>query len=311
MRTLRFLRIASPALAAVAAMLAGTAAAGSRHGIAMYGEPALPPDFVALPHANPDAPKGGRIVFGESGGFDSLNPFILKGRAPFGLSPLTVESLLGRSYDEPFSLYGLLAESIETDDARSFVEFTLRPEARFADGTPVTVEDVMWSFEILGTKGHPRYHAAWTKIGRMEQTGPRSVRFTFNTEDRELPLILGLRPILSKAQWVKAATRVEWVDNLTKRPTSNTVTLNGSHQDNLASPDGQDALCMDQAWVAQVVKSTLAKDLGSSLEPHSLTKLDTITGQELGEDTSKSTKHSPSAVDHLEFTVLGKGFWIC
>ncbi|MCL4187254.1 MAG: extracellular solute-binding protein [Rhodobacteraceae bacterium] len=167
----------------------------------MYGEPALPPDFVALPHANPDAPKGGRIVFGESGGFDSLNPFILKGRAPFGLSPLTVESLLGRSYDEPFSLYGLLAESIETDDARSFVEFTLRPEARFADGTPVTVEDVMWSFEILGTKGHPRYHAAWTKIGRMEQTGPRSVRFTFNTEDRELPLILGLRPILSKAQW--------------------------------------------------------------------------------------------------------------
>ncbi|KAG5622182.1 hypothetical protein H5410_007400 [Solanum commersonii] len=102
--------------------------------------------------------------------------------------------------------------------------------------------------------------------------------------------------------------RVEWVDNLTKRSTSNTVSLNGSHQHNLANPDGQDALCMDQAWVAQVVKSTLTEDLGSSFEPHSLTKLDTVTGQELREDTSKSTKHSLSAVDHLEFTVLGKGF---
>jgi len=188
-------------VAAFAAILASAAAAGPRHGIAMYGEPALAADFAALPQANPDAPAGGTIVFGESGGFDSLNPFIVKGRAPFGLSPLTVESLMGRSYDEPFTLYGLLAQSIETDAARSYVEFVLRPEARFADGSPVTVEDVMWSFEILGTRGHPRYHAAWSKIGGMEQTGPRSVRFTFNTEDRELPLILGLRPILKKAQW--------------------------------------------------------------------------------------------------------------
>uniref|UniRef100_A0A3Q7F276 Uncharacterized protein n=1 Tax=Solanum lycopersicum TaxID=4081 RepID=A0A3Q7F276_SOLLC len=99
----------------------------------------------------------------------------------------------------------------------------------------------------------------------------------------------------------------EWVDNLTKRSTSNTVTFNSSHQHNLASPNGQDALCMNQAWVAQVVKSTLAEDLGSGLEPHSLTKLYTVAGQELRKDTSKSTKHSPSTVDHLEFTVLGKG----
>ncbi|NUB43179.1 ABC transporter substrate-binding protein [Fertoebacter nigrum] len=181
--------------------LAVPALAEPRHGIAMYGEPALPPDFVALPYANPDAPKGGRIVFGESGGFDSLNPYIVKGIAPYALGSMTVETLLGRSFDEPFTLYGLLAESVATDDDRTYAEFTLREGARFADGSPVTVEDVIWSFETLATQGLPRYAGAWAKIGSTEITGPRSVKFTFNTIDRELPLILGLRPILQKAQW--------------------------------------------------------------------------------------------------------------
>ncbi|MGB7263334.1 MAG: extracellular solute-binding protein [Albidovulum sp.] len=167
----------------------------------MYGRPALPPDFVSLPYANPDAPKGGRIVFGEPGGFDSLNPYILKGSAPWGLGIHTVETLMGRSIDEPFSLYGLLAESVETDDARSWVEFTLRPEARFSDGTPVTIADVMWSYETLGTIGHPRYKGTWSKVASIEQTGDRSVRFTFNTDDRELAMLMGMRPILKKAQW--------------------------------------------------------------------------------------------------------------
>ncbi|MGP3696449.1 extracellular solute-binding protein [Rhodobacter sp. NSM] len=187
------------ALGAVA--LVQPVSAEPAHGIAMYGEPALPPDFVSLPYANPDAPKGGRIVLGETGGFDSLNPYIVKGRAPYTLAPLTVETLMGRSIDEPFSLYGLLAESVETDPARTWVEFTLREEARFSDGSPVTVEDVLWSFEELGTKGMPRYWIAWQKIASAEQTGPRSVRFTFTGQDRELPLVLGLRPILKKAQW--------------------------------------------------------------------------------------------------------------
>ncbi len=181
--------------------LAGGAAAETAHGIAMYGDPALPPDFVSLPYANPDAPKGGEIRFGESGSFDSLNPFIVKGRAPAGLSALTVETLLGRSYDEPFALYGLLAESVETDAERTFVEFTLREGATFSDGTPVTVDDVLWSMEVLGTLGSPRYHTAWKKIARAEKVGARGVRFTFNAVDRELPLILGLRPILKRAQW--------------------------------------------------------------------------------------------------------------
>ncbi|MCB1396009.1 MAG: ABC transporter substrate-binding protein [Rhodobacter sp.] len=171
----------------------------------MYGEPALPPDFVALPYADPDAPQGGRIVFAEVGGFDSLNPYILRGSAPWGVSLLTVQSLLGRSYDEPFTLYGVLAESVATDEARSFVEFTLNPAARFSDGSPVTVADVIWSFETLGTLGHPRYRTAWSKVATMEQTGPLSLRLTFTEPDRELPLILGLRPILSRAQFDTAA----------------------------------------------------------------------------------------------------------
>ena len=199
--TLKTFARLGPAAALTFALLTQPLLAQTTHGIAMYGTPALPPDFVSLPYANPDAPKGGRIVFGESGGFDSLNPFILKGNAPAGVSALTVETLMGRSYGEPFALYGLLAESVETDEARSFVAFTLRDGARFSDGSPVTPEDVLWSFETLGTKGSPRYAAAWAKIAKAEKTGPRTVRFTFNTADRELPLLLGLRPILKKAQW--------------------------------------------------------------------------------------------------------------
>ena len=108
---------------------------------------------------------------------------------------------MGRSYDEPFTLYGLLAESVETGADRRWVEFTLRPEARFSDGSPVTVADVIWSFETLGTRGHPRYRGFWDKVATIEATGPRAVRLTFTEADRELALLAGLRPILQKAQW--------------------------------------------------------------------------------------------------------------
>jgi len=167
----------------------------------MYGTPALPPDFVSLPYVNPDAPQGGAITLGNTGGFDSLNPFVLKGTSPWQLPFFTHESLMGRSWDEPFALYGLLAESIEVPADRAWVEFTLREEARFADGTPVTVEDVIFSYDMLGTDGHPRYHGLYRQIDSIEKTGPRSVRMTFNTENRELALLAGMRPILSKAQW--------------------------------------------------------------------------------------------------------------
>ena len=179
----------------------GFAAAEPRHGISMYGDPALPPDFVSLPYVNPIAPKGGVITLGNTGGFDSLNPYVRKGTVPWQLRFFTHESLMGRSWDEPFALYGLLAEAIETPDSRAWVEFTLRPEARFSDGTPVTVDDVLFSYEVLGTKGHPRYHGLYRQIEKIEQTGPRKVRFTFNKENRELALLAGMRPILSRAQW--------------------------------------------------------------------------------------------------------------
>lgn len=187
--------------AAALILAAASVHAEPQHGIAMYGEPALPPDFVSLPYANPDAPTGGALVTAAVGSFDSLNPYILKGSVHWQLRYLIGESLMGRSLDEPFSLYGVLAETIETGPNREWVEFVLREEAQFSDGTPVTVEDVIWSFETLGTVGHPRYHGFYNKIETLEQTGERSVRFTFNTEDRELALLAGLRPILKKAQW--------------------------------------------------------------------------------------------------------------
>ena len=197
-----FFKIVTSTLAGITLLLSvNSAVAESAHGIAMYGDPALPPDYTSLPYAYADAPKGGRVVFGNTGGFDTLNPFVQKGTAPWQLRFWGYESLMGRSWDEPFSIYGLLAETIETPEDRSWVEFTLRPEARFSDGSPVTVEDVIWSYETLGTVGHLRYRGFWSKVDSITQTGPHKVRINFNTEDRELALLAGLRPILKKSQW--------------------------------------------------------------------------------------------------------------
>ena len=183
-------------------IIAGSfALAEPKHGIAMYGDPALPPDFAHLPYANPDAPFGGKMVTANVGSFDSLNPYIQKGSVHWQLRYLTGDSLMGRSLDEPFSLYGVIAESIETGPNREWVEFTLREGAKFQDGSPITTEDVIWSYETLGTEGHGRYRGFWAKVESLEATGPRTVRFTFNVEDNELALLAGLRPILKKAQW--------------------------------------------------------------------------------------------------------------
>jgi peptide/nickel transport system substrate-binding protein len=179
--------------------LIASAAAGPTHAIAMHGEPALADGFTAVPYANPDAPKGGRLVEGVLGTFDSLNPLIVQGLAVQPVRGYVIESLMARSYDEPFSLYGLLAEQIETDDARTFVTFTLNPAAHFSDGVPVTAEDVVFSWQLLRDHGRPSHRTYYAKVAKTEVLDARTVRFDFsNGSDRELPLILGLMPILPK-----------------------------------------------------------------------------------------------------------------
>jgi peptide/nickel transport system substrate-binding protein len=173
------------------------ALAEATYAIAMHGEPALPRDFAIMPYVNADAPKGGRIVQGVLGTFDSLNPFIVKGLPAQSLRGYVFESLMARGYDEPFSLYGLLARTIDTDDARSFVTFTLDPAARFSDGKPVTAADVIFSWQLLRDHGRPNYRAYYAKVVGAEALDERTVRFDLgNGGDRELPLILGLMPIL-------------------------------------------------------------------------------------------------------------------
>lgn len=196
----------SALLACAAALLLSpdAMAAGPRHAIAMHGEPLYPPDFESFAYANPEAPKGGSIVFGATGSFDSLNPFIVRGTAAIGLREHVFESLLARGYDEPFTLYGLLAETVEVPDDRSWVSFTLNKQARFSDGTPVTVEDVIYSLETLRDKGRPNYKSYYSKVETIERTGPRSVKFIFTPDgDREIPLILGLMPIFPKHVYEK------------------------------------------------------------------------------------------------------------
>ena len=165
----------------------------------MHGAPALPADFTHMPYANPDAPKGGRLVQGMLGTFDSLNPLIVRGLAVQQIRGFVVESLMARGNDEPFTLYGLLAKSVETDDARSYVTFRLDPLARFSDGRPVLAEDVLFSWALLRDKGRPNHRLYYAKVVKAEALDARTVRFDLGgANDRELPLILGLMPVLPK-----------------------------------------------------------------------------------------------------------------
>jgi peptide/nickel transport system substrate-binding protein len=173
------------------------AAAVAKPAIAMHGAPALPDDFTALPYVNADAPKSGRLVEAVLGTFDSLNPLIVQGLAVQPIRGYVVESLMARSFDEPFTLYGLLARTVETDAARSYVTFSLDPAAHFSDGTPVTAADVVFSWQLLRDHGRPNHRTYYSRVAKAEILGPRIVRFDLaDTSDREMPLILGLMPVL-------------------------------------------------------------------------------------------------------------------
>ena len=171
------------------------------HGFATHGDLKYPADAKNLDYANPDAPKGGLIRLAGRGSFDSLNPFILKG-TPAGAVGLVFETLMMETADEAATAYGLLAETIEYPRDRAFATFTLRSQARWHDGKPITADDVVFSFDILKAKGHPQYATYWQNVTKAEKLDDRRVKFTFGGgENNELPLIIGQLPVLPSHWW--------------------------------------------------------------------------------------------------------------
>ena len=182
------------------------------HAIAMHGAAREPAGFLHFPYVTPGAPKGGRITLGVTGSFDSINPMIVKGEAAAGVRDFVIESLMARGQDEPFTLYPLLAESVDVAADRSAITFTLNPEARFADGAPVTADDVIFSIELLRERGRPNHRTFYKKVAKAERLSDRIVCLTFSPSepaqgeaagqavkyDREMPLIMALMPVLPK-----------------------------------------------------------------------------------------------------------------
>jgi peptide/nickel transport system substrate-binding protein len=177
---------------------ASSADAAPVRGIALHGTPLLGENSAAFAYVNPQAPKGGKLRLGVLGSFENVNPLIVGGTPASGIREFVIESLMARSLDEPFTLYGLLAETIDIADDRKSVTFTLNPAARFSDRKPVTPEDVITSFELLKEKGRPNHRTYFAKVTKAEKIGERAVRFSFeDASDRELPLILGLMPVFA------------------------------------------------------------------------------------------------------------------
>ena len=180
--------------------------ASPSHAIALHGSPKYQADFEHLDYVNPDAPKGGKIKLSAVGSFDSLNPFIIKGTAASGMnfirSGLVYQSLMQNSWDEPFTLYGILAESIEVPEDKSWAIFNLRAEAQWADGTDLTADDVAWTFETLTTKGNPFFKAYYGDIEGTEILGPKRIKFNFKVSgNNELPVIIAEMSVLPKHYW--------------------------------------------------------------------------------------------------------------
>jgi peptide/nickel transport system substrate-binding protein len=199
------IRRLGPALLALGvplALVSGTAASSAPLGaLAAHGEPALTPDFGHLPYANPEAPKGGRLRLAFIGAFDSLNPYnVMALSTAQGLVGNVYQSLMFRSADEPFTVYGLIAASVETDEARDFVIFHLDPRAQFSDGSSITAADVAFTFNLLREKGRPQQRAAYSLVKAIETPDDLTVRYDLSgADDRELPLTLAMMPVLSRA----------------------------------------------------------------------------------------------------------------
>jgi microcin C transport system substrate-binding protein len=207
-RTILLSPLLIPALR-VLAPFARAADTVTSHGISLYGDPLkYPAGFSHFDYINPDAPKGGTVKLSTIGTFDNLNPFILKGISfirfsnDFMKSGELFDSLMGGSLDEPLTAYGLIAESVEYPPDRSWMIFTLRPEARFNDGSRIAPEDVVWTYETLVAKGHPSYRVILADVAKAETLDDRRVKFTFkSTTDRELPMTVASLPVLPKKWW--------------------------------------------------------------------------------------------------------------
>ncbi len=202
-----FALISAVILATIAIAPTGFAEERPSHAMAMHGAPALSDPDASYPYTDAFAMRGGTLKIGEMGTFDSLNPFIVGGTKPlinldrtyFVVQLHTIESLMARSADEPFTLYGLLAEHVRLPDDRSWIEFTLREGTRFSDGSPLTVDDVVFSIETLKAEGRPNLRRYYAAVETIERPAPRTVRLIFNdTANQETPMILGLMPVLSK-----------------------------------------------------------------------------------------------------------------
>ncbi len=184
-----------------AAFVCAPASAEPRHGLSLFGDLKYPPNFTHFDYVNPDAPKGGTIRYAAIGTFDTLNLFQLKGNKE-GAEGLIFDTLMSSADDEPSSEYGLVAESADIAPDHRSVIYTIRPEARFHDGSKIAPEDVIWTFDTLKAKGHPHYRLYYADVLKAEKVGERGVKFTFrNGENRELPTIVGELPVLSKAYW--------------------------------------------------------------------------------------------------------------
>ena len=186
----------------VGVLLSGAVCAAPQHGISMHGTPKYEADFFAFDYVNPEAPKKGTLSQGAIGMFDTFNPYVINGIAPAGVG-LMHDTLMKQSLDEPFSLYGLIARTIDVPDDRSWVAFEINPDATFSDGSKITPADVIFSFEILRDKGLPTYRYYYGDVDKVYQEGDNRVVFKFKegVNNRELPLILGELPILSKSYW--------------------------------------------------------------------------------------------------------------
>ena len=196
------------------AVSASITIAEPKHAIAMQGEPALPANYTHFPYVNPDAPKGGAYPEALTGSFDSLNPFIIKGQAVEGARDLVFESLLTRSRDEAFTLYGHIAEKVDVNDERTEITFHINPLAKFSDGEPVEADDVVYSLNTLKESGRPNHRTYYSKVTSIVTPDNKTVTMTLEPGDRELVLILALMPVLPKHVFEKREFEQTTLDKL-------------------------------------------------------------------------------------------------